>query len=407
VARDIPFASRAIVQERPRATAHEQFTVSGRRGNLRNPVSATFVPDVDFVGQRPKITWIRRQSAVINESLFRPSHVIHALLFPASEIAQETHGMTPSEALHSPVFQFYAAVALGILLVAGLVLATLRWGLHKNVEHAWKSYCGWLVMVPLLLLVLFLGRIPSIVFFTAVGIFGFKEFARATGLYRDWYMTGAVYLAMIATGCLCLPSDPQQGVSGWYGMFMAWPVFAIAGILLIPILRNRVQGQLQLIALSIVGYIYFGWMFGHLAFLANAKQAYAYLLYVLFAVEINDVAAFTFGKLFGRHPLRSNISPKKTWEGALGALGVSLVLPWLLHFTFPHLQARDLIYIGLIVGIGGQLGDLAISVIKRDLGIKDMGATIPGHGGILDRIDSLIYVAPLFLHTVRYFHDLY
>jgi len=263
------------------------------------------------------------------------------------------------------------------------------------------------VMVPLILGVIFLGRIASIVFFTTVGIFGFKEFARATGLYRDWYMTGAVYLAIIVTGCTSLPTDARQGVPGWYGMFMAWPVFATSGILLIPILRNRVQGQLQAIALSVVGFIYFGWMFGHLAFLANAKYAYAYLLFVLFAVELNDVAAFTFGKLFGRHPLRSNISPKKTWEGALGALAVSLALPWLLYFTFPHLEPRDLILIGLIVGIGGQLGDLAISVIKRDLGIKDMGAAIPGHGGILDRIDSLIYVAPLFLHTVRYFHDLY
>jgi phosphatidate cytidylyltransferase len=315
--------------------------------------------------------------------------------------------MTPSAAMHSSVFQFYAAVALGLLVVAGLVLATLRWGLHKNVEHAWKSYCAWLVMVPLILGVIFLGRVASIVFFTTVGIFGFKEFARATGLYRDWYMTGAVYLAIIVTGCTSLPTDAHQGVPGWYGMFMAWPVFAISGILLIPILRNRVQGQLQAIALSVVGFIYFGWMFGHLAFLANAKYAYAYLLFVLFAVELNDVAAFTFGKLFGRHPLRSNISPKKTWEGALGALAVSLALPWLLYFTFPHLEPRDLILIGLIVGIGGQLGDLAISVIKRDLGIKDMGAAIPGHGGILDRIDSLIYVAPLFLHTVRYFHDLY
>jgi phosphatidate cytidylyltransferase len=124
------------------------------------------------------------------------------------------------------------------------------------------------------------------------------------------------------------------------------------------------------------------------------------------AVELNDVAAYTFGKLFGRHRLRSNISPKKTWEGALGGLAVSLLLPWILLPTFPHFEKWDCLLTGLIVGIGGQLGDLVVSVFKRDLGIKDMGALIPGHGGVLDRIDSLIYVAPLFFHYIRYCHDL-
>ena len=148
-------------------------------------------------------------------------------------------------------------------------------------------------------------------------------------------------------------------------------------------------------------------MFGHVTFLANADRAYGYLLYLIFAVELNDVAAFTCGKLFGRHPLRSNISPKKTWEGSLGALAVSLALPWLMRFSFPHFSAVELVLTGLIVGIAGQLGDLSISVIKRNLGIKDMGAVLEGHGGILDRVDSLIYVAPLFFHMVRWFNDLY
>jgi len=315
--------------------------------------------------------------------------------------------MSTGAALASTVFKFYAVLLLGGLLLAGILLAFLRWGLRKHVDHAWNSYCGWLIMVPVTLFAIFLGRIPTIIFFTTLSVFGFKEFARATGLYRDWFMTGTVYLATIAVGVCTLAIDPATGHPGWYGVFMALPVYAIAGILLVPILRNAVQGQLKFIALAIVGFIYFSWMFGHLAFLANSKFAYPYLFYVLLAVELNDVAAFTFGKLFGRHQMRSQISPKKTWEGSLGALGVSLILPWLLHFTFPHLAPRELILAGLIVGVGGQLGDLAISVIKRDLGIKDMGAAIPGHGGILDRIDSLIYVAPLFLHMVRYFHDLY
>jgi len=221
-------------------------------------------------------------------------------------------------------------------------------------------------------------------------------------------MTGAVYGGFMAVGIACLMPGPrsQEPGTGWYGFFVAVPVFAIALILFIPILRNRARGELQRMSLAIVGFVYIGWMFGHLGFLANARNAYGFLCYIIFATELNDVAAFTFGKLFGRHPLRSQISPNKTWEGALGAITLSMVLPWLLRFSFPFFGPWQLILTGLIVGIGGQLGDLSISVIKRDIGTKDMGATIPGHGGILDRIDSLIYVAPLFMHMAGYYYGL-
>src|SRR3970282_2209727 len=100
-----------------------------------------------------------------------------------------------------------------------------------------------------------------------------------------------------------------------------------------------------------------------------------------------DIAAYTCGRLWGRHRLRSSISPNKTWEGALGGLAVSLALPWLLWFSFPHFGALELLLTGLVVGIGSQLGDLAMSLIKREVGLKDMGSLLPGHGGILDRID--------------------
>lgn len=315
--------------------------------------------------------------------------------------------MSPNAALHSTVFQIYVAITLGLLVFAGLAIATLKWGLKKDMSHPWASYRGWLVMIPLLLLCIFLGRIPTIVFFTVVAVFGFKEFARATGLYEDWGMTGAVYLGIIGVGLVSVVHNPRLDVPGWYGLFSIFPAYVIALILLIPILRNRVKGQLQAIALAVVGFVYIGWMFGHVIFLANSTQAYGYLMYLLFAVEVNDVAAYTCGKAFGKHPLRSEISPKKTWEGALGALAVSMVLPWVLHFSFPHFGPLECILTGLIVGIGGQLGDLSISVIKRDLHIKDMGALLSGHGGVLDRLDSLIYVAPLFFHMVRFFHDIY
>jgi phosphatidate cytidylyltransferase len=316
--------------------------------------------------------------------------------------------MSPNAALHSEVFRTYFFLMGGVLGAAGLAIAFLKWGLKKDVSSIWMTCRSWLVMAPLVLGCIFAGRIPTIIFFCIVAGLGFKEFARATGLYQDWWMTGAVYLGIIAVGVTSLMRQPQgeEPGTGWYGLFIALPVFAIAVMLLIPIARNQVQGQLQRVSLGIVGFVYIGWMFGHLAFLTNATNAYGYLLYILFATEINDVSAFTFGKIFGKHPFRSNISPKKTWEGALGALAVSLLLPWLLRFSFPHFGALQLVLTGLIVGVGGQLGDLAISVIKRDIGIKDMGANIPGHGGILDRIDSLVYVAPLFFHLAGYFYGL-
>jgi phosphatidate cytidylyltransferase len=316
--------------------------------------------------------------------------------------------MSPQIALHDPVFRTYFGIVTATLLVGGLLLGLLHWGLKKEIDPMWETYRSWLIMAPVALAVVFLGRVPTIIGVTLLAIFGFKEFARASGLYRDWWMTGAVYTGIVTVGVAALMPHPRgnEPGPGWYGFFVAVPVFAIALILFIPILRNRARGELQRMSLAIVGFVYIGWMFGHLGFLANAINAYGYVCYVVFATEVNDVVAFTFGRLFGRHPLRSEISPKKTWEGALGALAVSMILPWLLRFSFPFFGSWQLILTGLIVGIGGQLGDLSISVIKRDIGTKDMAATIPGHGGILDRIDSLIYVAPLFMHMASYYYGL-
>ena len=298
----------------------------------------------------------------------------------------------------------YLILAASVLVFAGAVIAILKFGLKKNAEHAWRSFVGWLIMIPLVIGAILLGRAATIVFLGIVAIAGFTEFARATGLYRDWLITGWVYVGIAAITTVTLIPPPGENLIGWYGMFMALPVYVVAGILLMPILRDRTKGQLQVIALGIVGFIYIGWMFGHLAFLANdPRNGAGWILFLLFSVPLCDVAAFTFGRIFGRTKMRPNISPNKTWAGSLGAFLVGMALPWLFRFSLTGFGTRELLLAGLIVGVGSQLGDLSISVIKRDIGIKDMGTLIEGHGGVLDRIDSLIYVAPLFFHMTRFF----
>jgi phosphatidate cytidylyltransferase len=303
----------------------------------------------------------------------------------------------------SETIQVYLVIAASVLVFAGAAIAILKFGLKKNAEHAWHAYRGWLIMIPLVIGAVLLGRIATIIFFGLIAMAGFTEFARATGLYRDWLITGWVYIGIAAVTIVTLIPPPGAQFIGWYGMFMALPVYVVAGILLMPILRDRTKGQLQLVALGIVGFIYIGWMFSHLAFLANSDNAAGWILFLLFSVPLCDVAAFTFGKMLGRRKMRPNISPNKTWGGSFGAFLVGMALPWIFRFSLEGFGTRELLLAGLIVGIGSQLGDLSISVIKRDIGIKDMGTLIEGHGGVLDRIDSLIYVAPLFFHMTRFF----
>ena len=109
--------------------------------------------------------------------------------------------MSPSgAALDSHVFRLYLYLVVGVLFIAGGVIAFLQFVLHKNVRSIWLTYKSWLIMIPLIGLAIFLGRWAVIGGVTFLSIFGFKEYARATGLYRDWWMTGAVYLAIVAIG---------------------------------------------------------------------------------------------------------------------------------------------------------------------------------------------------------------
>src|SRR5437762_952207 len=144
--------------------------------------------------------------------------------------------MSPQVALHDPVFRAYVALVGAALVIGGLVLALVRWRFKKEIGPIWQTYWSWLIMSPIALAVVFLGRIPTIIGVMLLAIFGCKEFARASGLYRDWLMTGAVYAGIIGVGIAALiPHPPKHEPGpGWYGLFVALPVFAIALILLVP-----------------------------------------------------------------------------------------------------------------------------------------------------------------------------
>ena len=127
-------------------------------------------------------------------------------------------------------------------------------------------------------------------------------------------------------------------------------------------------------------------------------------LFLLLLTELNDVAQYCWGKLLGKHKISPTVSPNKTMEGFIGGVLTTVPLAMLLAPWLTPFSSLDAVLAGALIAVAGFFGDLSLSALKRDLGIKDSGNLLPGHGGILDRVDSLTYTAPLFFHFTRYYY---
>jgi phosphatidate cytidylyltransferase len=126
------------------------------------------------------------------------------------------------------------------------------------------------------------------------------------------------------------------------------------------------------------------------------------LLYLIIVVQGSDVLQYIFGKLFGRHRIAPSVSPNKTWEGFLGGVATATLIGTGLWWATPFAPWQAAL-MSLVITLMGFSGGLTMSAIKRDGGVKDFGSLIAGHGGVLDRIDSLCFAAPVFFHLTRYF----
>jgi phosphatidate cytidylyltransferase len=304
-------------------------------------------------------------------------------------------------AFDDPVTVGITAGAVAVLVVAPVILAAamrLRGTDRQRRAEVWSRYRSWLVLAPLLGLPVLLGAATTIFAVAVLSLLCYREYARATGLFRERMISGVVVLGILALFFAV--------ADHWYGLFMALAPLGVSVIAAVAILADRPEGYIQRVALGTLGFALFGVCFGHLGYMANDADYRPLVLAVLLCVELNDVFAFLTGRTLGRRRLAPRTSPNKTWGGALGALVLTTALYALLgHFLFAGTvlgRPEHLVGLGMLISVAGQMGDLMLSSIKRDLGLKDIGATIPGHGGLLDRFDSLILVAPAVFHYVGY-----
>jgi phosphatidate cytidylyltransferase len=297
---------------------------------------------------------------------------------------------------------------LGILILASVIGAVLKRTAksetaHATIENLNARTRAWWKMCAIFALTLLVGRIGSLVLFALLSLLALREYITLIPTRRGDHRT------LVWTFFIITPLQYYLIGIRWYGLF-AIMIPALA-FLFIPT-RIAISGDTAHF-LERAAKIQFGIMIclyclsyapallmlripgfeGHDAVL---------LLYLVLIVQMSDVFKYTWGKLLGRHKIAPLVSPNKTWEGFLGGILTATVLGAALWWATPFksLQAAG---ISLVIALLGAAGGLVMSAIKRDAGVKDFGAMIEGHGGILDRADSLCFAAPVFFHLVRYF----
>jgi phosphatidate cytidylyltransferase len=307
----------------------------------------------------------------------------------------------PRQALDDPVTRgVLLGVATMLLLAPPVMLLLFR---LRRVDTAlrtelWKRYASWLVLSPLMGVPVLLGAAWTMAATGLLSLMCYREYARATKLFTEKVINAIVVLGIFAITFAV--------IDHWYGLFVALVPLTVIAIATAGILPDRPRGYIHRVALGTLGFLLFGSCLGHLGYMANDAGYRPILATLLLCVEMNDVFAYICGRTLGRRPLAPNTSPGKTVAGALGAFTLTTALfAFMGHYLFRNTtldHPAHLIAMGVIISVGGQLGDLMLSSIKRDLGVKDLGVVIPGHGGLLDRFDSLILVAPAFYHYVGY-----
>ncbi|HTL52615.1 MAG TPA: phosphatidate cytidylyltransferase [Planctomycetota bacterium] len=197
----------------------------------------------------------------------------------------------------------------------------------------------------------------------------------------------------------------------WWDMFLLFiPVYVFLLLAVRQILTGVTQDFIARTGRIFFGVMLFVYCLSHLAYLLSKDIEFPdgppfgrqMVLFLVFLTEANDVCAFTFGKLFGKHKMAPSVSPNKTWEGFIGGITCVTLGGGLLHFLTPFHMVPAMA-LGLLIGVTGVFGDLCTSAIKRDMGVKDASQFIPGHGGVMDRVNSLTFSTPVFFHVVNFF----
>lgn len=269
-----------------------------------------------------------------------------------------------------------------------------------NLNARIKSW--WIILISVGGAFLF-GKIGIVILFSLSSFAALREFFTIAPTKRgDHYAIWCSFFVF-------LPLQYYLVYIDWYGLATVLiPVFAFLTLPVVAALRGDARNFLERIADVQWGLMICVFSLSHVPMFLSLDidhyegKGILLALFLLIIVQISDVLQYVWGKLYGKRKVVPHISPSKTWEGLIGGVLSASFVGSILFFMTPFSLVMSFFY-SLLICVFGFFGGLVMSAIKRDRGIKDWGTSIEGHGGFLDRLDSVVFAAPVFFHVVRYF----
>ncbi|MGJ8616414.1 MAG: phosphatidate cytidylyltransferase [Sulfitobacter sp.] len=309
-------------------------------------------------------------------------------------------------------FLFLLACVLAVLIAASAIGQFLKLksgpdGPSLTIENLNARINAWWGMVALTALAFLAGKVGVVVLFAICSFAALREFLTLTNTKV------ADHWAIVAAAFVVLPLQFVAVGMNWYGFYSIFiPVYAFLLMPIISTFSGETDNFLVRVAEAQWALMISVFCVSHVpALLSLDIPGYEgrnlfLIFFLVVVVQSSDVFQYVWGKLIGKHKIAPKVSPSKTWEGLIGGvltasvLGASLA--WITPFSV--LEAAGM---SIVITVMGFLGGLVMSAIKRDRGVKDWGHLIAGHGGFIDRLDSVIFSAPIFFHIVRFYWDVH
>lgn len=290
-----------------------------------------------------------------------------------------------------PIYRQTVLMVLSIIFSSALLVFFFRKRNYYFIS-AWASIKSWIFAAPILFFLLGLPSPWPLIVLTLIGIYGAKAFFQIMGMFHRSYFVLICYGGIIA---LALASYFDR-----VDLYNTLPMMVLGASCLVPILRNNYKRMIQYISLTLLAFIFLGWSYMHLGLLLNTPNGLYQIMYLIILTEFCDNTNLAIGRYYRKWRLFPKIDPKRTLSSSLISVGLTLGLAGAMRWLLPDESEKYWYTTGLIASLGGLFGDLVMTVIRKDAGVKIVSAFILGRGDFLHRVTRLIFVAPIYYYLM-------